>query len=76
MHLYVGLGWLGLGVLMFLYSPAFLGLQNTNNEIVDPVKLRIVIMKRNRLMGINVGKMAHYHQFWKYLGPKHCLGNN
>ena len=54
MHLSVGLGWLGLGLLMFLYSPAFLGVQNTNNEIVDPVKLRILIMKINRLMGINV----------------------
>ena len=39
---------------MFLNSPAFLGLQNTNNEIVEPVKLRTLIMKRNRVMGINV----------------------
>ena len=31
-------GIIGLGLLDFLNSPAFLGLQNTNNEIVDPVK--------------------------------------
>ena len=47
---------MGLGFFTFLNSHAFLGLQNTNNEIVDPVKLRTVIMKRNRdrVMGINV----------------------
>ena len=39
---------------MFLNSPALLGLKNTNDEKVDPVKLRTVIMKRNREMGINV----------------------
>ena len=39
---------------MFLNSLALLGLKNTNNGKVDPVKLRTVIMKRNREMGINV----------------------
>ena len=39
---------------MFLNSPALLGLKNTNDEKDDPVKLRPVIMKRNREMGINV----------------------
>ena len=39
---------------MFLNSPALLGLKNTNDEKVDPVKLRTIIMKRNRKMGINV----------------------
>lgn len=47
-------GIVGLGLLDVFKFTSFLGLQNTNNEIVDPVKLRTVIMKRNRVMGINV----------------------